>query len=213
MLLIDGLHLTLWRPCWRYNTKEYAINSIVGSNWCGWLTLSSISREIDSKPRIGWSLTTVDNRVSCRPRMPRMSPQPGVVEALEKQSPIQSLSRRENDITDDQFNAVELPGFKRLLHVLEPRYQVPSKSTFSRDRLTKLYDATRGNAMVEIKNNVNFYAAATDMWSSRGLIPYIGFILHWIDHEWVLQNRTVGTKYVPDEHTAEQLANCVMKTR
>ena len=27
---IDGLHLTSWRPCWRYNTKEYVINSIVG---------------------------------------------------------------------------------------------------------------------------------------------------------------------------------------
>ena len=49
---IDGLHLTSWRPCWRYNTKEYVINSIVGSSWRGWLTLSAISREIDCKPRI-----------------------------------------------------------------------------------------------------------------------------------------------------------------
>ena len=134
--------------------------------------------------------------------MPRMSP--GIVEALEKQSPIQSLSRRANDITDDPFSAVELPGFKRLLHVLEPRYQVPSKSTFSRDRMTKLYDATRGNAMVEIKNNVNFYAAATDLWSSGGLIPYIGFILHWIDNEWVLQNRTLEQNMCP---TNTQLNN------
>ena len=23
---IDGLHLTHWRPRWRYNTKEYVIN-------------------------------------------------------------------------------------------------------------------------------------------------------------------------------------------
>ena len=50
---IDGLHLTSWRPCWRYNTKEYAINSTVGSSRRGWLTLSAISREIDCKPRIG----------------------------------------------------------------------------------------------------------------------------------------------------------------
>ena len=107
------------------------------------------------------------------------------------------------------FNAVERPGFKRLLHVLEPRYQVPSKSTFSSDRMTKLYDATRGNVMVEIKNSVNFYAATTDMWSSRGMIPYIGFTLHWIDNEWVLRNHTLGTQYVPEDHTAEQLANCI----
>ena len=49
---IDGLHLTSWRPCWRYNTKEYAINSIVRSSQRGWLTLFATSREIDCKPRI-----------------------------------------------------------------------------------------------------------------------------------------------------------------
>ena len=50
--IIDGLHLTSWRPCWRYNTKEYVINSIVGSSRRGWLSLSTTSREIDCKPRI-----------------------------------------------------------------------------------------------------------------------------------------------------------------
>ena len=49
---IDGLHLTSRRPCWRYNTKEYVISSLVGSSRRGWLTLSSASREIDCKPRI-----------------------------------------------------------------------------------------------------------------------------------------------------------------
>ena len=46
-LHIDGLHLTSWRPCWRYNTKKYVINSIVRSSRRGWLTLSATSREID----------------------------------------------------------------------------------------------------------------------------------------------------------------------
>ena len=51
--VIDGLHLTSWRPCSIYNTKEYdIINSIVGSSRRGWLTLSAISREIDYKRRI-----------------------------------------------------------------------------------------------------------------------------------------------------------------
>ena len=55
LTLIDGLHLTSWRPCWRYNTKEYVINSTVGSIRRGWLTLSATSREIDCKPRIVYS--------------------------------------------------------------------------------------------------------------------------------------------------------------
>ena len=47
------MHLTTpWRLCWRYNTKEYVISSIVGSSRRGWLTLSDASREIDCKLRI-----------------------------------------------------------------------------------------------------------------------------------------------------------------
>ena len=49
---IDGLHLTSWRPCWRYNTKEYFISSIVGSSRRGWLVLCATSREMDCKLRI-----------------------------------------------------------------------------------------------------------------------------------------------------------------
>ena len=49
---IDGLYLTSWRPCWKYNTKDYVINLIVGSGRRGWLTLSATSREIDCKPRL-----------------------------------------------------------------------------------------------------------------------------------------------------------------
>ena len=49
---IDGLHLTSWRPRWRYNTKEYFINAIVGSCRHGWLALSATSPEIDCKLRI-----------------------------------------------------------------------------------------------------------------------------------------------------------------
>ena len=36
---IDGLHLTSWQSCWRYNTKEYVISSAVGSSKRGCLTL------------------------------------------------------------------------------------------------------------------------------------------------------------------------------
>ena len=57
--------------------------------------------------------------------------------------------------------------------------------------------------MDELKNSVDFYAAMTDMWSSYGMTPYLGFTLHWIDDQWNLQNRCLGTKYVPEAHTAD----------
>ena len=96
------------------------------------------------------SMRSVQNEVSSTTtnETPRMSPQPSIVEALEKQSPIQSSSRRANDITDAiayflakdsvPFNAVELPGFKRLLHVLEPRYHVPVSYEFHNTKISKI---------------------------------------------------------------------------
>ena len=94
---------------------------------------------------------------------------------MEKQSPLQSSNRCAKEITDAithflakdsvPFNAVELPGFKNLLCVLEPRYEVPAKSTFLRQRVVKLYDVTRTSIMDELKNSIDFYAVTTDMWS------------------------------------------------
>ena len=83
--------------------------------------------------------------------------QPKISTALEKQTPLQPSNKRAKDITDaityflakdsTPLNAVERPGFKHLLHVLEPRYQIQAKSSFSRERVAKLYDTTRSNVM------------------------------------------------------------------
>ena len=108
----------------------------------------------------------------------------------------QAINAPINEITDAMthflakdcvpFNAVERPGFKNLLRVLEPCYEVPAKSTFSRQRVVKLYDVMTTNVLDELKNSVDFYAATTDTWSSYGMTPYIGFTLHWIDDQWNL---------------------------
>lgn len=88
--------------------------------------------------------------------------------------------------------------------MLEPRYKIPNKTTFSKNKVVKLYDATR-EAVSRDLNSVDFFASTTDMWSSHGLTPYMGHTLHWIDSEWNLRFRNLGTKFVPEDHTAEQL--------
>ena len=44
------------------------------------------------------------------------------------------------------------------------------------------------------------------MWSSHGLLPYMGYTIHWIDSDWNLKSRNLGTRYVPENHTADNLA-------
>ena len=102
------------------------------------------------------------------------------------------------------FNTVSRPGFKKLLTVLEPRHNVPNKTTFAKNIAVELYDATK-EAVRPGLNSVDFFTSTSDMWSSHGLAPYMGYTLHWIDLEWILQCRNLGTKFVPEDHTAKQL--------
>lgn len=140
--------------------------------------------------------------------------QPTVKSLFASSTPLTPGNKRHESITDAityflckdnvPFNAVSRPGFQKLLNVLEPRYKIPNKTTFSKNKLAKLYDVTREAVMLDL-NSINYFASTTDMWSSHGLTPYMGFTLHWVDAEWKLQSRNLGTKFVPDDHTAEQL--------
>ncbi|CAB3997504.1 zinc finger BED domain-containing 1-like [Paramuricea clavata] len=44
------------------------------------------------------------------------------------------------------------------------------------------------------------------MWSSHGLTPYLGYTIHWIDSDWNLKTIYLGTRHVPEDHTASNLA-------
>ena len=50
------------------------------------------------------------------------------------------------------FNAVSKAGFQKLLHVLEPRYQIPNTSIFSKIKVIKLLDATRESVMNDLSD-------------------------------------------------------------
>ena len=135
------------------------------------------------------------------------SSQPSITSAFARATPLTPGNERHQTITDAithflckdniPFNTVNRPGFQHLLNVLEPRYQVPNKTTFSRSKAVKLYDCTRESVMADL-NDIEFFSSTADMWSSHGLTPYMGLTLHWVDSEWNLRSRHLGTKYVPN---------------
>ena len=163
------------------------------------------------KRKAGYSVTSeknVEKNVSS-------SAQPSISSAFAKATPLMSGSQRHQAITDAithflckdniPFNTVDRPGFRHLLNVLEPRYEIPNKTTFSKSKVVKLYDVTRESVMGDL-GEIDFFASTADMWSSHGLTPYLGYTLHWIDCEWNLRTRNIGRRYIPDDHTAVILA-------
>lgn len=102
------------------------------------------------------------------------------------------------------LHTIEKPGFLHLLKKMDPRYHSPSKHAMSRTHIPKLYDVTREKGLRMLKTATTF-AATTDMWSSHGMTPYMGYSIHFIDDDWTLQHIDLGTSFMPEDHTADNL--------
>lgn len=107
------------------------------------------------------------------------------------------------------ISTVERPGFLHLLKQFDPRYTPPSRKTMSQKYLPKLYEITREKVLTKL-NEAQHFASTTDMWSSRGMTPYMGFTVHFIDNSWDLQQVNLGTRFVPEDHTAETIKQAMV---
>ena len=54
-----------------------------------------------------------------------------------------------------------------------------------------------------------FYAITTDCWTSHAIEAYIGVTFHTITNEWQLQHFVLENKELPEQHTAENVAEAV----
>lgn len=74
---------------------------------------------------------------------------------------------------------VEQVGFKNLLKTMYPRYELPSRSYFSREALPQMYTGLR-QALADPFANVSHFALTSDMWSSSTCEPYMSVTVHYI---------------------------------
>ena len=54
--------------------------------------------------------------------------------------------------------------------------------------------------------NLEYYSITTDMWSSGKMKPCMAVTIHYVGKDWVLQSHCLQTLFVPEDHTAENLA-------
>ena len=62
---------------------------------------------------------------------------------------------------------VEKSGLKRLMKTFDARYQLPSRSYFSRTAIPVLYESVRERVKQNL-DEVVFFSATTDLWSALG---------------------------------------------
>nr|XP_054591852.1 E3 SUMO-protein ligase ZBED1-like [Nothobranchius furzeri] len=96
-------------------------------------------------------------------------------------------------------------GFINLMKTLDPRYELPSRKYFSEVVLPQMYRNTRKKVGRELEE-LSFFSATTDMWSSRTMQPYMSLTVHFINNAWDLRSISLQTSYFPEDHTGELIA-------
>lgn len=101
------------------------------------------------------------------------------------------------------FHTVEKEGYKRMIHKLDPRYNMPSRKYFSK---TAMYEECRGRLQTAL-STADFYGSTADMWSSRATEPYISLTVHYITSDWSLNSCCIQTSFFPDDHTGQNITS------
>ncbi|XP_051567264.1 E3 SUMO-protein ligase ZBED1-like [Myxocyprinus asiaticus] len=104
------------------------------------------------------------------------------------------------------FKSVQNVGFKRLIHTLDARYDLPSRKYFSNTTIPHMYSECRQRIAAELKHG-EFFATTSDFWSSRTAELYLSLTIHFIDDDWKLKSACFQTNYCPEDHTGELIAH------
>lgn len=108
------------------------------------------------------------------------------------------------------YSVVEERGFQRVVEELNPQYSIPSRTTFSRSQVPKLYSDTVGKMKVEMarmkhEEGLESLSLTTDIWTSKSNEPYISLTCHYMTQEFQLINRCLGNSHFPGTHDARSI--------
>ena len=100
-------------------------------------------------------------------------------------------------------------GFKRLLRVLEPRYTVPHRKTFTEKTLPAMYTNLKDNCVRPLVSSANRFALTTDCWTSRADPVFIGVTVYFITEDFQLKSFALTNEELPVSHNAANLASAL----
>ncbi|XP_025765939.1 zinc finger BED domain-containing protein 4-like [Oreochromis niloticus] len=110
-------------------------------------------------------------------------------------------------LSDQPLSEVENVGFLRLLHVLEPRYDVPSRHYMTDTELPKLHVSVKKHihSLLQASSAFSF---TTDIWtSSVSPVSLISLTSQWIDESFTPQRAILHAKQFRGSHTSQAIAH------
>ncbi|XP_054803961.1 zinc finger BED domain-containing protein RICESLEEPER 2-like [Prosopis cineraria] len=107
------------------------------------------------------------------------------------------------------FNVMEGDSFKEMMRRLEPRFQVPSRATVTRD-CYKLYLEEARKLKRYFKKSQIHISLTTDTWTSNQNANYMCLTAHWVDEHWTYQKQILNFCVV-ENHKGETIAQEIEK--
>ena len=149
---------------------------------------------------------------------PNLSTQPTIEASIARSTKYSRDSPQHKDITRAvayhigkdgvPIYTVEKPGFKHMIHKLNPRYELPSRKYFSTQAIPTLYTEVRDD-IFSVLQNATHYTMTTDLWTSRATEPYITVTIHYVNSEWDLKSVCLDTVALFEDHTAQNIAHSI----
>ncbi|CAI6371950.1 unnamed protein product [Macrosiphum euphorbiae] len=109
------------------------------------------------------------------------------------------------------FSIVEDKEFGKLLKMLNPGYDLPSRKTLSTSLLSVLYNETYDKVKSDIVENGNFVSITTDGWTSVKNESYIAVTTHFIDNDCKLKSYLLSCFMYSESHTSDNLKNELLR--
>ncbi|XP_059916026.1 E3 SUMO-protein ligase ZBED1-like [Gadus macrocephalus] len=103
------------------------------------------------------------------------------------------------------YSVVQNKGFQHMLNVLEPRYDIPSRTHFSDNIVPGLYEQEKKKVVDELAVAPSV-ALTTDGWTSRGTVSYVTITAHFITADWEMRSPVLQTRPLYESHTGSHLA-------
>ena len=90
------------------------------------------------------------------------------------------------------YSIVKSPSFIKLVNLLEPGYQMPSRPYISETVIPKLYQEVKQDVLDSVMK-AESVALTTDGWTSRATESYLTTTAHFISSDWTLHEKVLET--------------------
>ena len=137
-----------------------------------------------------------------------------------KKTKLETSSSRHKKITEkiagvlihdfQPYSFVEDRGFKELMEELEPRYEIPYRTTFCRSVIPRIYEEVKEQVkskVVDLQQQKNKVVLTTDMWTSEANEAYLGLSCHYLTQEFELVSVCLAVEHFTGRHTGVNIAS------